>query len=103
MFALAAAKPVAAQAPEPERPALLLIGTVAGGTKAIGVFLDQTTKRTIRLRSGQSHSGWVLGAVYKKEVTLQKDQAVVYLPLSAAAAPAAAMQVAESRRERRQR
>jgi general secretion pathway protein N len=103
-FTLASAQPPAARPPaEPDRPPLLLIGTAAGKTTAIAVFLDQKTSRTVRLRSGQSQYGWVLGAVYKKEVVLQKDHAVVYLPLSAAAAPVAATQVAEARHERRQR
>lgn len=105
VFTLAAAQPPRAQPPiEPERPPLLLIGTVAGETKAIAVFLDQKTSRTIRLRSGQSQYGWVVGAVYKREVVLQKDHAVVYLPLAAAGAPAVApTQVAQTRVERRQR
>lgn len=104
-FTLAAAQPPRAQPPiEPERPPLLLIGTVAGDAKAIAVFLDQKTSRTIRLRSGQSQYGWVVGAVYKREVVLQKDHAVVYLPLAAAGAPAVApTQVAQTRVERRQR
>jgi general secretion pathway protein N len=105
VFAVAAAVPARAQPPaEPERPPLLLIGTVAGEAKAIAVFLDQKTNRTVRLRGGQSQYGWVLGAVYRKEVVLHKDHAIFYLPLSAAAAAPAASptQVAE-RLERRQR
>jgi len=105
-YTLAAAEPAKARPPaEPDRPPLVLIGTVAGEAKAIAVFLDQKTSRMVRLRSGQSQYGWVLGAVYRREVVLQKDDAVVYLPLSAApAAPVAAPnQVAESRHERRQR
>jgi hypothetical protein len=105
-YRLASADPPQALPPkEPERPPLLLIGTVAGETQAIAVFLDQKTKRTIRLRGGQSRYGWTLGAVYKREVVLQKQHAIVYLALStAAAAPAAApAQVAETRFERRQR
>jgi general secretion pathway protein N len=103
VFTVAAAEQPRSRPPEPERPPLLLIGTAAGETTAIAVFLDQTTKRTVHLRSGQSQYGWVLGTVYKKQVVLQKDRVVVYLPLSAATAPAASTQVAESRHERRQR
>jgi len=88
--------PSSAPAPPPkpaerERPALLLIGTVAGETGAIGVFLDQSSNRTITLRTGQGHDGWVLSAVHKREVILQKDQDVALLSLSAhAIAPVAA-------------
>jgi hypothetical protein len=111
VFTPAAAAPPRAEPIEPERPPLQLIGTVAGDTTAIAVFLDQTTKGTIRLLGGQSQYGWVLGAVHRKEVVLQKNGAVVSLPLSsAAAAPTAAApvaaaptQVAETRLERRQR
>jgi general secretion pathway protein N len=106
VYAVASAESSAVQAPiEPERPPLLLIGTAAGDTTAIAVFLDQKTNSTLRLRSGQSYDGWVLGAVYKREVVLQKDHATVHLPLSTAgpAAPAAAAstQLAESGLERR--
>jgi general secretion pathway protein N len=90
------------KAVERERPPLLLIGTVAGEIGAIALFLDQLTNRTIRLRTGQSLYGWVLGAVHKREVMLQKDQAIVLLPLSADAVTpvAAATPVSQVERER---
>lgn len=106
VFSLASAQPPRTASPrESERPPLLLIGTVAGKTKAIAVFFDQKTNRTVRLRSGQSQYGWLLAAVYKREVILQKDDSTVHLPLSATAAPTAAAptQVAETRLDRRQR
>jgi hypothetical protein len=86
---------------EHERPPLLLIGTVAGEIDAIGIFLDQATNRTISLRAGQSHNGWMLGAVHKRDVILQKDQAIVLLPLAprAIAPVAAAMPISQAERE----
>ena len=87
---------------ERERPTLALIGTVAGETSAIGVFLDQSTNRTISLRTGQGHDGWVLSAVHKRDVILQKDQEVALLSLSAHAITPVAAAAPVSRLEREQ-
>jgi hypothetical protein len=64
--------------PEPERPAVSLLGTIIGTDDQIGVFLD-TTRNVVRLRVGEVHRGWVLRLVKAREVTLVKDgeQAVV--------------------------
>jgi general secretion pathway protein N len=57
---------------EPERLALTLIGAVVGDSDAIAVFLDRTSQKIVRLRQGDTHSGWVLSAVQGREVTLKK-------------------------------
>jgi general secretion pathway protein N len=57
---------------EPERPVLTLIGAVVGDTDAIAVFLDRTSQKIVRLRQGDTHSGWVLSSVQAREVTLKK-------------------------------
>jgi general secretion pathway protein N len=90
---------------EPDRPPLVLIGTVVGEKEAIGVFLDQSTNRTVSLLSGQGQHGWLLGKVHKRDVVLRKGTAIVILPLSAgAAAPVViAGQEPEPRLVRRQR
>jgi hypothetical protein len=64
--------------PEPERPAVSLLGTIIGTDDQIGVFLD-TTHNVVRLRVGEVHRGWALRLVKAREVTLVKDgeQAVV--------------------------
>jgi hypothetical protein len=64
--------------PEPERPAVSLLGTIIGTDDQIGVFLD-TTHNVVRLRVGEVHRGWALRLVKAREVTLAKDgeQAVV--------------------------
>jgi hypothetical protein len=56
---------------EPDRPPLVLIGTVVGEKEAIGVFLDQSTNRTVSLLSGQGQHGWLLGKVHKRDVVLR--------------------------------
>jgi general secretion pathway protein N len=62
-----------AKPPEPERPAVSLIGTVIGTDLQIGVFLEKATQNVVRLRLGEEHQGWVLRLVKAREVTLVKD------------------------------
>jgi general secretion pathway protein N len=57
---------------EPELPALTLIGAVVGDSDAIAVFLDRTNQKIVRLRQGETHAGWVLSSVLRREVTLRK-------------------------------
>ena len=59
---------------EPERPSLALTGAVVGDSDAIAVFLDQTNQQIVRLRQGETHSGWVLNSILGREVTLKADQ-----------------------------
>jgi general secretion pathway protein N len=72
--------PVAKPA-EPERPALFLIGAVVGDNDAIAVFLDQTNQKIVRLRSGDTHAGWVLSSVQGREVILKKAEQTEVLAL----------------------
>lgn len=72
--------PVAKPA-EPERPALALIGAVVGDSDAIAVFLDRTNQKIVRLRSGDTHAGWVLSSVLGREVTLKKAEQTEVLVL----------------------
>ena len=62
-----------AKPPEPERPAVSLIGTVVGTDVQIGVFLEKATQNVVRQRLGEEHQGWVLRLVKVREVTLVKD------------------------------
>ena len=68
---------------EPERPGLSLVGTIAGEAQSIGIFLDQTTNKLIRLKSGERHRGWMLQSVLGRTVALQKDQETTTLELPA--------------------
>jgi general secretion pathway protein N len=67
----------------PERPALVLVGTVANEGEGIGVFLDQATMNIIRLRTGEGHAGWILLSVKAREATLQNPRNTVTLALPA--------------------
>lgn len=62
-----------AKPPEPEHPAVSLIGTVIGTDVQIGIFLEKATNRVVRLRLGEEHQGWVLSLVKAREVILVKD------------------------------
>jgi general secretion pathway protein N len=61
------------KAAEPEHPPLALIGAVVGDSDAIAVFFDRTNQGIVRLRAGESHGGWLLSSVLRREVTLKKD------------------------------
>ena len=72
---------------EPDRPRLALVGAVAGDSEGIAIFLDQTTRGIVRLRTGENHSGWILRSVKGREATLQKDRETVLLALPAPSEP----------------
>jgi general secretion pathway protein N len=63
------------------RPPLALVGTIAANDGSIAILFDETTKRTVRLRTGESHHGWTLQQLKGREATLQKgkQRAVLYL------------------------
>jgi hypothetical protein len=65
--------------PEPERPQLSLVGTVASAREGIGIFVEQTTKNVVRLRMGEAHQGWILRAVQGREATLERNNELAVL------------------------
>jgi general secretion pathway protein N len=75
------AAPVVQKPAEPEHPALALIGAVVGESDAIAVFLDRTNLAVVRMRTGETHSGWELSSVLPREVTLKKADRVEVLVL----------------------
>jgi general secretion pathway protein N len=81
--------PVAKSA-EPERPALALIGAVVGDRDAIAVFLDRTNQKIVRLRTGDTHAGWVLSSVLGREVTLKKAEQTEVITLQRLDGPVSA-------------
>jgi general secretion pathway protein N len=64
--------PQSSPPPVPQHPNLTLVGTVAGESEGIAVFVDPTTRDTVRLRTGEGHSGWVLQSVERSAAKLQK-------------------------------
>jgi hypothetical protein len=65
----------------PNRPHLLLVGAIAGDTESIAIFIDETTKSVVRLRTGESHAGWALQSVNGQQVTLLNERQTVVLAL----------------------
>ena len=74
--------PVRPQNPAP--PQLVLVGTVIGELKQIGVFLDQTTRIVVHLEAGENHEGWVLTRVSNIDVQLEKGRHAATFPLRSA-------------------
>jgi general secretion pathway protein N len=57
----------------PERPTLALLGTIAGESDGIALFMETTSQMVVRLRTGEAHEGWVLRSVHGREAQLEKD------------------------------
>jgi general secretion pathway protein N len=76
-------QPVAAAPPPapPEKPRLTLVGAIVGERESIAVLLDEGTRDVVRLKTGESHAGWVLRSVRRREVTLEKDRETMILAL----------------------
>lgn len=72
------APPAEAAAPQPQ---LSLIGTIVDLRGGYAVFVETATGATIRLRTGESHDGWVLRSVSMRDAMLQKDRGTVVLSL----------------------
>jgi hypothetical protein len=77
---IVASVPVAAPRPPPpptavpQHPNLTLVGTVAGENEGVAVFIDTTTRDTVRLRTGEGHSGWILQSIERRTATLQRGE-----------------------------
>jgi hypothetical protein len=66
---------------EPNRPILTLMATVAEDGEGIAVFRDEASKNILRLRTGESHSGWTLSTVKPREVTMLRDHDTAILDI----------------------
>jgi hypothetical protein len=65
----------------PEHPNFVLVGTVAGDNDSVAVFIDNSTRDAVRLRTGEGHSGWVLQSVDRRTATVQKGSQTETLEL----------------------
>jgi hypothetical protein len=59
---------------KPRKPPFVLLGAIEGENEEIALLLEETTKAVVRLRAGQSHSGWTLRTVKGSEAVLQGYQ-----------------------------
>ena len=81
-----AAVPVVQGSPPPkpaaiEQPTLSLVGTVLGSDQSLGIFVDQSSKAALRLKTGEEYHGWTLREVKPREASLERDQRTVILNL----------------------
>jgi len=89
--------PKAPEAKEPERLKLTLLGTVTGSADGIGVFVDEISNDVIRIRTGESHAGWVLRSVHRRTASFEKDRQDTTLAMPASKQPGASVDGAGSK------
>lgn len=77
----AAALPVEVTPPAPEHPPLTLVGTVVGAAQNVALFMKSNERAVVRLRIGETESGWTLRSVEPKSTTLEKNTQKVTLAL----------------------
>ncbi|MCK1383268.1 hypothetical protein [Bradyrhizobium sp. 21] len=77
---------------------LLLVGTVIGGDQSVGIFVDQASKATLRLKLGDDYQGWRLRSVDRREVTMARGELseTLKFPTRGEGAPAIGHAVTES-------
>jgi hypothetical protein len=59
----------------------VLIGTAAGESLSLAVFIDNATRNPVRLRAGEGLGGWVLQSVVHRTATVQKGNQTETLEL----------------------
>lgn len=78
------AEPPPDVAPAPsEEPPLELVGTVVGAADQVAIFVKSAERAVVRLRVGETDSGWTLVSVEPKTTTLEKADRQVTLALPA--------------------
>jgi hypothetical protein len=80
-----AVDPAAVSAPPPrreaEKPPLSLVGTIIGDEESFGIFLDHSTKQSLRLKLGDDYQGWKLQKILAGQATMEKDRQAAELTL----------------------
>jgi hypothetical protein len=71
---VAVVNPIVQKPAEPERPRLSLLGTIVNGDDGFGIFMDQATKTSLRIRIGEAYQGWTLRLLQPGSVTLIRGQ-----------------------------
>jgi hypothetical protein len=74
--------PPVATKPPPEPLMLSLLGTIAGDSAGVALFMEKSSQEVVRLRIGEAHQGWVLRSVHGRDAMLEKGdrQETVTLP-----------------------
>lgn len=81
---------------------LVLVGTVIGGDQSVGIFVDEKSKATLRLKLDGDYQGWRLRSVHRREVIMAHGELTETLELTkqGQGAPANVSAVADSRARR---
>jgi hypothetical protein len=74
-------KPVIAMPQVPDRPPLVLLGTIIGGSLRVGIFHEVSTTKTVRLSVGESRQGWILRSVSANDANFEAADRVATLVL----------------------
>jgi len=81
VYVAAAPPPPPVAAPLPDRPALVLLGTIIGGALRVGIFHEEATTKTVRLSVGESREGWVLRSISAGDAIFEAADRVATLVL----------------------
>ena len=73
--------PKAAAPPEPDQPALNLVGTIFGSGEGYAGFLDTATHGIVWLKTSKGEHGWILRSVADRESVLEKNYRTVVVRL----------------------
>ena len=65
----------------PDRPALILLGTIVGGALRVGIFYEEASMKTLRLAVGETREGWVLRSVSARDASFEAADRVATLVL----------------------
>jgi hypothetical protein len=76
-----ASPPQPSKPPEPDHPLLTLVGTLAGDSQGVGIFVNEADKTPLRLRTGEDHEGWILRTIRGGEATFEKGKRTATLAL----------------------
>ncbi|WFU75126.1 general secretion pathway protein GspN [Bradyrhizobium sp. CB2312] len=61
---------------------LVLVGTVIGGDQSVGIFVDEDSKTTLRLKLDGDYQGWKLLSVHRREVIMARGELTETLELT---------------------
>lgn len=88
----------AAATPPAAVPPFTLIGTLVNERGGFALFLDPASRAVIRLRTGETHAGWILRSVSMRDAMLQKDRSTAVMTLPAREAEGGATRAARATR-----
>ena len=80
--------PATAEPVAPAAPPFTLVGTIIGEDNRIGIFFNETSKITTRIRLGDVNSGWTLRSIDARSAVLEGDGRMVTLDLPEPSVPA---------------